>query len=347
MVTGGAGFIGSNFIRLLVRNEKQHEVVNFDALTYAGNLANLEDVAADRRCKFIKGNICYAQAVESAMRGCDAVVHFAAESHVDRSIYEPSPAIQTNITGTFVLLEAARRLSLPRFVQVSTDEVYGDMAADKFADESFPLRPSSPYSASKAAGDLLALSYVRTYGLPVLITRSSNNYGPYQFLEKFLPLMITNALADRALPIYGVGAQQRDWVHVSDNCRGILSVLERGKVGDVYNIGGHDVVDNLSMAQKVLRLLGKPESLITHVEDRPGHDRRCALDSKKAAKELGWKPEIKLEEGLRETIDWYRSNTKWTEDLRAGEYQQYYEKYYENRTDSLHAIARRQTEIDQ
>jgi len=346
-VTGGAGFIGSNFIRLLVGYEKRHEVVNFDALTYAGNLANLEDVAAERRYKFVKGNICDAQAVESTMRGSDAVVHFAAESHVDRSIYEPSPAIQTNITGTFVLLEAARRLSLPRFVQVSTDEVYGDIAAGEFADESYPLKPSSPYSASKASGDLLALSYVRTYGLPVLITRSSNNYGPYQFLEKFLPLMITNALADRALPIYGDGAQQRDWVHVNDNCRGILQVLEHGKVGEVYNIGGHDVVDNLSMAKQVLRLLGKPASLITHVEDRPGHDRRCALNSKKAVTELGWKPEIKLEEGLRETIGWYGNNTKWIENLRAGEYRQYYQKYYENRADSLKTITRQRTEIDQ
>jgi dTDP-glucose 4,6-dehydratase len=346
MVTGGAGFIGSNFIRLLMRNEKQHEVVNFDALTYAGNLANLEDVGSERGYKFIRGNICDAQAVASAMRGCDAVVHFAAESHVDRSIYEPSPAIQTNITGTFVLLEAARKLVLARFVQVSTDEVYGDIAAGKFAEESYPLKPSSPYSASKAAGDLLALSYVRTYGVPVLITRSSNNYGPYQFLEKFLPLMITNALAGCALPLYGDGAQQRDWVHVNDNCQGILKVLEQGKVGEVYNIGGHDVVDNLSMAKKVLRLLDKPESLITHVEDRPGHDRRCALDSTKAMTELGWKPEIKLEEGLRETIGWYGNNTKWIEALRAGEYRQYYQKYYESRADSLKAIAQRQTEID-
>ena len=345
-MTGGAGFIGSNFIRQLVGDEKRHEVVNFDALTYAGNLANLEDVAAERRYKFVKGNICDAQAVESTMRGSDAVVHFAAESHVDRSIYEPSPAIQ-QITGTFVLLEAARRLSLPRFVQVSTDEVYGDIAAGECADESYPLKPTSPYSASKASGDLLALSYVRTYGLPVLITRSSNNYGPYQFLEKFLPLMITNALADRALPIYGDGAQQRDWVHVNDNCRGILQVLEHGKVGEVYNIGGHDVVDNLSMAKQVLCLLGKPASLITHVEDRPGHDRRCALNSKKAVTELGWKPEIKLEEGLRETIGWYGNNTKWIENLRAGEYRQYYQKYYENRADSLKTITRQRTEIDQ
>jgi dTDP-glucose 4,6-dehydratase len=276
------------------------------------------------------------------MRGCDAVVHFAAESHVDRSIYEPSPAIQTNITGTFVLLEVARKLALPRFVQVSTDEVYGDIAAGEFADESYPLKPSSPYSASKAAADLLALSYVRTYGLPVLITRSSNNYGPYQFLEKFLPLLITSALADRPLPIYGDGAQQRDWVHVNDNCRGILHVLEHGKVGEVYNIGGHSVVDNLSLARNVLRLLGKPESLITHVEDRPGHDRRCALDFKKAVTELGWRPEIKLEEGLRRTVDWYRSNLKWIEDLRAGEYRQYHQKYYESRADSLNAILRNQ-----
>ena len=273
------------------------------------------------------------------MRGCDAVVHFAAESHVDRSIYQPSAVIQTNITGTFIVLEAARKLSIPRLVHVSTDEVYGDIPAATFADESFSLRPSSPYSASKAAADLLVLSYVRTYGLPAIITRSSNNYGPYQFPEKLLPLMITNAFEDKSLPIYGDGKQQRDWLHVEDNCRGILTVLERGKLGEVYNIGGLDVTENLALVRELLRLLGKPDTLISYVQDRPGHDRRYALTCEKIKTELGWKPTISLADGLRQTIEWYRSHQKWLDDVRAGEYRAYYEKYYDNRNHSLHAIA--------
>lgn len=268
-VSGGAGFIGSNFIRHVLAN-KEYAVVNYDKLTYAGNLSNLKSVAGSPKYQFVKGDICDTAAVETAMSGCDAVVHFAAESHVDRSIYEPAASIETNVKGTFVLLQVARKLNVSRFLHISTDEVYGDMQPGAFADENSPIRPSSPYSSSKAGSDLLVLSYVRTYGFPGLITRSSNNYGPYQFPEKFLPLMITNALTDKSLPIYGDGQQQRDWLHVEDNCRGILAVLERGRVAEVYNIGGLDIVDNLTMARRLLKAMGKPESLLAYVKDRPG-----------------------------------------------------------------------------
>jgi dTDP-glucose 4,6-dehydratase len=338
-VTGGAGFIGSNFIRHVLSVRKNCAVVNYDKLTYAGNLANLDSVAKNSGYRFVKGDICDAAAVEAAMRGCDAVVHFAAESHVDRSIYDPTPVIQTNVTGTFILLEVARKAGVSRFVHVSTDEVYGDIPPGAFADENSPLQPSSPYSASKAGSDLLVRSYVRTYKFPALITRSSNNYGPYQFPEKFLPLMITNALCDKPLPIYGDGKQQRDWLHVEDNCRGILAVVEKGKIGEVYNIGGSHVEENLAMAQRLLRLTGKPNSLLRYVADRPGHDRRYALNSGKMERELGWKPGISLEDGVRQTIEWYKDNNKWVSDVRAGEYLSYYEKYYDDRENSLKAIA--------
>jgi dTDP-glucose 4,6-dehydratase len=338
LVTGGAGFIGSNFIRHVVNERKDYRLVNLDKLTYAGNLANLAEIAGNPNYQFIKGDACDAGTVESAMRGCDAVVHFAAESHVDRSIYEPAPAIDTNVKGTFTLLEAARSLRVERFVHISTDEVYGDLPPGSFADEDSALRPSSPYSASKAGADLLALSYVRTYGLPAIITRSSNNYGPYQFPEKFLPLMITNALERRPLPIYGDGKQQRDWLHVEDNCRGILRVLEKGRVGHVYNIGGLDIEENLTVARRLLQLTKRPESLITYIKDRPGHDRRYALRCQKIQDELGWKPAIPLEEGLRQTIDWYTNHTDWLAGVRGGEYRSYYAKYYENRDSSLGEI---------
>jgi dTDP-glucose 4,6-dehydratase len=338
-ITGGAGFIGSNFIRHVLSLNKGYKIVNFDKLTYAGNLANLESVADHPDYSFVRGSICDAGAVEAAMRGCDAVVHFAAESHVDRSIYEPAPVIDTNVTGTFIMLQLARQLRIERFVHISTDEVYGDMAPGAFANENSPLQPSSPYSASKASSDLLVLSYVRTYGFPGVITRSSNNYGPYQFPEKFLPLMITNALDNKALPIYGDGKQQRDWLHVEDNCRGVLAVLERGRIGEVYNIGGLDIEENLTIARTLLRLIGKPETLLSYVKDRPGHDRRYALHCDKMEKDLGWKPAIPLEEGLRQTIDWYKSNAKWMAGVRDGEYLSYYDKYYENRDSSLHALS--------
>jgi dTDP-glucose 4,6-dehydratase len=338
-VTGGAGFIGSNFIRHVLQTGSGHAIINYDKLTYAGNLANLRSIANHPRYGFVKGDICDATTSEAAMRGCDVVVHFAAESHVDRSIYEPAPVVQTNVTGTFTLLEVARKLSISRFVHISTDEVYGDIPPPAFASEDSPLQPSSPYSATKAASDLLVRSYVRTYGFPALITRSSNNYGPYQFPEKFLPLMITNALYDKRLPIYGDGKQQRDWLHVEDNCRGILAVLEKGKIGEVYNLGGLDVEENLNMARRLLHLTGKPENLLSYVQDRPGHDRRYALDCRKITAELGWRPEIFLEDGLRQTIDWYQGNSDWVADVRAGEYLSYYEKYYDNRQSSLRAIA--------
>jgi dTDP-glucose 4,6-dehydratase len=337
-VTGGAGFIGSNFIRHILALGKDYAVVNYDKLTYAGNLANLDAVENNPRYRFVKGDICDAAAVEAAMDGCGAVVHFAAESHVDRSIYEPAASIETNVKGTFILLQVARKIAVNRFVHISTDEVYGDMPPGAYANEDSPLQPSSPYSSSKAGSDLLVRSYVRTYGFPALITRSSNNYGPFQFPEKFLPLMITNALDDQPLPIYGDGKQQRDWLHVEDNCRGILAVLERGRIGEVYNIGGLDVEENLTMAHRLLRAMEKPETLLTYVKDRPGHDRRYALTCDKMNRDLGWKPEISLDEGLRQTIDWYRNNTKWMAGVRGGEYLSYYEKYYENRDSSLHAI---------
>ena len=315
-----------------------YEIVNYDKLTYAGNLANLEGFADRPEYTFVKGDICDAAAVEAAMRGCDVVVHFAAESHVDRSIYEPGPAVETNVMGTLFVLQAARALSIGRFVQISTDEVYGDVAPGAFADEDSPVVPSSPYSASKASADLLVRSYVRTFGFPAIITRSSNNYGPYQFPEKFLPLMITNALDNKALPIYGDGRQERDWLHVEDNCRGVLTVIERGRLGEVYDIGGLDVIDNLSVARKLLHLMEKSESLLSYVADRPGHDRRYALRCKKMEDELGWKPAISFDDGLRQTIKWYKANASWLADVRGGAYRSYYDKYYKNRDASLRAI---------
>ena len=342
-VTGGAGFIGSNFIRHVLGLDKNYSIVNYDKLTYAGNLANLEALVDNPNYRFVKGDICDAVAVEAAMRECEAVVHFAAESHVDRSIYEPAPVIETNVMGTFVLLQTARKIGLNRFVHISTDEVYGDLAPDAFADEDSSLRPSSPYSASKASADLLVRSYIRTYGFPALITRSSNNYGPYQFPEKFLPLMITNALGNKSLPIYGDGKQQRDWLHVEDNCRGILAVLERGRTGETYNIGGLEVEENLKVAVHLLRMMHLPETLLSYVTDRPGHDRRYALDCSKIQRELCWKAEISLETGLEQTIDWYKSHAQWVAAVCRGEYRFYYQKYYENRDSSLDAMGRSET----
>lgn len=338
-VTGGAGFIGSNFIRHVLALAKDRSIVNYDKLTYAGNLANLESVAANPRYRFVKGDICDLAAVELAMRGCDSVVHFAAESHVDRSIYEPASSIETNVKGTFILLQIARKLGIHRFVHVSTDEVYGDLPTGTFATENSALKPSSPYSASKAASDLLVLSYVRTYSFPALVTRSSNNYGPFQFPEKFLPLMIANASEDKPLPIYGDGMQQRDWLHVEDNCRAIVSVLEHGRIGEIYNIGGLHTEENATIVRKLLCGMGKPETLLTHVQDRPGHDRRYALDCRKIQEELGWNPAIPLEDGLRQTIAWYRDNAQWVTSVRNHEYQSYYNRYYTNRDVALQAVS--------
>jgi len=338
LVTGGAGFIGSNFIRYVLGLPQGHQVVNYDKLTYAGNLANVASVENDPNYRFIKGDICDPSAVEAAMKGCDAVLHFAAESHVDRSIYQPATAIDTNVIGTSTLLQIARATRISRFVQISTDEVYGDIPQCTFADENFRIAPSSPYSASKAGADLLVLSYVRTYGFPAMITRSSNNYGPFQFPEKFMPVMIMNALDGKPVPIYGDGKQQRDWLHVEDNCRGILVVLERGRVGEVYNIGGLDILENLDLAKRLLRLTGKPESLLSHVQDRPGHDRRYALSCEKIKREFGWEPKISLEDGLRHSIDWYRSHASWVNQVRSGEYLAYYQKNYDHRDSSLSSL---------
>ena len=338
-VTGGAGFIGSNFVRHVLALGQNHRVVNYDKLTYAGNLANLESIAADPNYSFVRGDICDGASVSQAMAGCDVVVHFAAESHVDRSIYEPAPVVETNVTGTFVLLQVARQCGVKRFVHVSTDEVYGDIPAGQSSSEQYPLQPNSPYSASKASSDLLVRSFVRTYGFPAVITRASNNYGPYQFPEKFIPLMITNALDDKPLPVYGDGAQERDWLHTEDHCRAIFAVLERGRDGEVYNIGGGHVEKNIDMVRRLLQTLGKPESLISYVKDRPGHDRRYALECSKMNRELGWSPRIPLEEGLKKTVEWYKANSAWLAEIRKGEYRSYYEKYYVNRDSSLRAIS--------
>jgi dTDP-glucose 4,6-dehydratase len=330
LITGGAGFIGSAFVRLLLAETDWH-VVNLDKLTYAGNLENLDSVRDDPRYRFVHADICDGDAVESAMEGADAAVHFAAESHVDRSILSPEPVIQTNLRGTFTLLEAARRSRLGRFVHVSTDEVYGSLEAPLEADESYPLNPSSPYSASKAGSDLLARSYFVTYKLPLSITRASNNYGPYQFPEKLIPLMIANALEGRELPVYGDGMQVRDWLYVDDHCRGILAVLRQGREGEIYNIGGSRSLPNLEVVRRVLSLTGRPESLIRYVPDRPGHDRRYALSSDKLIRETGWRPSTDFETGLAETIEWYRAHPDWVDHVRSGAYREYYEQNYGRR----------------
>src|SRR5689334_7440817 len=335
LVTGGAGFIGSAFVRMLLQGDsgRPRMVLNLDKLTYAGNLENLTTVSADARYRFIPGDICDAALVNSlvAEEKPDVIVNFAAESHVDRSILSPMPVFETNLRGTFTLLEAARTHNTPRYVQISTDEVYGSIDPPHEADENYPLRASSPYSASKAGADLLALSYFVTYRMSVMVTRASNNYGPYQFPEKLIPLMISNAMEDKPLPIYGDGMQIRDWLYVDDHCRAILAAIERGRPGEIYNIGGSRALPNIDVVHKILAALGKPESLMQTVKDRPGHDRRYALSSEKLMRETGWKPEMPFEEGLQATIDWYRSNAAWIAHVKSGEYQTYYERNYANR----------------
>jgi len=332
LVTGGAGFIGSAFVRLSLSDDSTR-IINLDKLTYAGNLANLESVSGNPRYRFVHGDICDDELVKSllAEESPDAIVHFAAESHVDRSILSAAPAFETNLRGTFTLLEAARAHRIGRFVHISTDEVYGSLAAPLEADEGFPLNPSSPYSASKAGSDLLARSYFVTYRLPVVITRASNNYGPYQFPEKLIPLMISNGLEARPLPIYGDGMQVRDWLYVDDHCRGIRAVLDKGRDGEIYNIGGDRSLPNLDVVRKILAATGMPESLIKTVEDRPGHDRRYALTSAKLIRETGWKPQVDFESGLARTVQWYRENAAWVNSVKSGEYLTYYAQNYENR----------------
>ncbi len=330
LVTGGAGFIGSNLIRLILRSRDWH-VVNLDALTYAGNLANLRDVEQEPRYHFVHGRIEDASLVRRVMEqyGIRGIIHCAAESHVDRSIMSAEPFVETNIRGTLVLLEAARACSVERFVHVSTDEVYGSLQPDDppFTEES-PLQPNSPYAASKAAADCLVRAFVHTYGMPALITRCSNNYGPYQFPEKLIPLMIANALEDKPLPVYGDGQQVRDWIFVDDHCRGLLAAYEHGRCGEVYNFGGQSERRNLDVVRAIVRILGKPESLIEHVPDRPGHDRRYAIDCRKAIGELGWSPTVDFEEGLERTIAWYVDNQAWVNAVRSGQYRHYYAQQY-------------------
>ena len=328
LVTGGAGFIGSNFIRYWLQAHPSDRIVNIDKLTYAGNRQNLEGVSPGH--ELVCEDIAEAN-LEERMEGVEAVFHFAAESHVDRSIDSADVFVRTNVLGTQRLLEAARRRRIPRFVLISTDEVYGALGASGEFTEDSPFRPNSPYAATKAAADLLARSYFKTYQFPVIVTRACNNYGPYQHPEKMIPLMTTNALNGLPLPVYGEGAQVREWIHVEDHCRALEAVLRRGRPGEVYNLGSGSRSTNLELVQMILRLLDKPASLIRFVADRPGHDFRYALDSAKAHRELGWEPQIALEAGLEQTLRWYRDNHEWVRSARGGSYQQYYSQMYENR----------------
>ena len=331
LVTGGAGFIGSNFIRYMM-SRYNYQLINLDKLTYAGNLENLDDVKDDPRYAFVRGDIADWHCIKEIFSNkIDVLVNFAAESHVDRSIEDSSAFIRTNVEGTRVLLEAARRYGVERFIQISTDEVYGSLGSEGHFTEEFPLNPSSPYSASKTAADLLAMAYFKTYNLPVIITRCSNNYGPYQFPEKLIPLMITNALEDKLLPVYGDGLNVRDWLHVWDHCAALDLVLHRGKPGEIYNIGGNNERKNIEIVRRILEELGKPESLITFVKDRPGHDRRYAIDATRLRKELNWRPSYTFEQGLKETIKWYCENKRWWQKIKSGEYQKYYERMYAHR----------------
>ena len=333
LVTGGAGFIGSAFIRQALGGNAVTALYNVDKLTYAGNLENLASVAADTRYRFERADIADADEIERVFASFapDAVAHFAAESHVDRSILSPEPVIRTNLNGTFTLLEAARRHGTARFVHVSTDEVYGSIDEPHDADESYPLKASSPYSASKAGSDLLALSYFTTYKMNVSVTRASNNYGPFQFPEKLIPLMIANALEGKPLPVYGDGMQIRDWLYVDDHCSAIDAVLRRGRAGEVYNIGGSRALPNIDVVKRILEATGLGEELITYVKDRPGHDRRYAITSEKAETETGWKPCVEFEDGLARTVAWYRENPRWIANVRSGAYREFYEKNYSNR----------------
>lgn len=345
LVTGGAGFIGSNFVQYILDHEQGIALlVNLDLLTYAGNLENLKAVEHDSRYQFVKGDIRDKELVEQLFTkyDFDTVVHFAAESHVDRSIVEPEIFLTTNIVGTQTLLDAAKRhwkvnpedkysrefRPGVRYLQVSTDEVYGALGKVGMFQETTPLSPNSPYSASKASADLVVRAYHQTYGMPVNITRCSNNYGPYQFPEKLIPLMIHNAQTDKPLPVYGDGMQIRDWLHVSDHCAAIHTVLMKGRVGEIYNIGGNNEKANIEIVRLILKELGKPESLITYVKDRPGHDRRYAIDNTKITTELGWAPVYTFEQGIHETIQWYLANPEWVEQITSGDYQNYYRNMY-------------------
>jgi dTDP-glucose 4,6-dehydratase len=336
LITGGAGFIGSNFIRHLINSRRDVEIINFDSLTYAGNPESLADIAENPRYKFVRGDIADKDAVNSVFEeGLDALVNFAAETHVDRSIEDAAPFVRTNIMGTQCLLDAAKRFKVPKFVQISTDEVYGSAPAGESFTEEMTLDPRSPYAASKASADHFVSAYTNTYGLPAVVLRCTNNYGPYQFPEKLIPLMIANAQEDKSLPIYGDGMQERDWLFVEDYCSAIKLALEKAAPGSIYNVSAGAPQPNLKIVRAILQRLGKPESLMQYVKDRPGHDRRYALDSSKIQRELGWSPAVSFEEGIRRTIDWYQNNSAWLDHARSGEYRNYYDRHYVRRTETF------------
>ncbi|EPY7710153.1 dTDP-glucose 4,6-dehydratase [Bacillus pacificus] len=333
LVTGGAGFIGSNFVRYMVKKYPEYNIVNLDSLTYAGNLENLKDIEELPNYKFVKGDIADRQFINQLFKDekFDYVLNFAAESHVDRSITNPDIFIQTNIQGTQVLLDAAKNAEVKKYLQVSTDEVYGTLGETGYFTEETPLASNSPYSSSKAGADLLVRAYHETFGLPVNITRCSNNYGPFHFPEKLIPLMIINALDDKQLPVYGDGLNVRDWLHVEDHCQAIDLVLHKGKNGEVYNVGGNNERTNIEIVKTILKALDKPESLIKYVTDRPGHDRRYAIDATKLREELGWSPKYNFDTGIEQTIKWYLENQDWWKNIISGEYQEYFKNQYANR----------------
>ncbi|MCO7176706.1 dTDP-glucose 4,6-dehydratase [Sporolactobacillus kofuensis] len=330
LVTGGAGFIGSNFIHYMMKNYPSDTIINFDLLTYAGNLENLEDIRKNPNYHFVHGNICNDELLDYVIDqfAVDAIVNFAAESHVDRSITEPGVFIKTNVLGTQTLLEVAKNKHIHKYLQVSTDEVYGTLGSTGYFKETTPLAPNSPYASSKASADLVVRAYYETYGINTNITRCSNNYGPYHFPEKLIPLIITNALENKKLPVYGDGKNVRDWLYVEDHCRAIDLVLHRGKPGEVYNVGGHHEMRNIDLIELILDKLHKPNSLIKHVSDRPGHDRRYAIDPTKITTELGWHPQFTLEQGLNKTIQWYQTHMEWWHKIKSGSYMDYYKKHY-------------------
>jgi len=329
LITGGAGFIGSNFIHYWLENNLEDKIINLDALTYAGNLENLKDIEKNKNYKFVKGNICDKDLVNSLVKGVDIIVNFAAESHVDRSIIKSEDFIKTNIVGTRVLLEAAKNNGNIRFHHISTDEVFGALKLNDLAfNEKTAYDPRSPYSASKAASDHLVRACWHTYNLPVTISNCSNNYGPYQFPEKIIPLFITNLMENKKVPVYGEGKNIRDWIQVDDHNRGVEMIIKKGKIGETYCLGGNCEKNNIEITRKILELMGKGEEMIEYVKDRPGHDLRYAIDFSKINKELGWQPEIKFEDGLVQTIEWYKNNQDWWKKIKSGEYQKYYKKQY-------------------
>ena len=333
LVTGGCGFIGSNFIHYILAQYPHYRVINLDKLTYCGNLDNLCEAVQQPNVAFVKGDIADREKVMGILHdeGVDCIVNFAAESHVDRSIEDPDLFLRTNVLGTQVLLEGAREAEVPLFIQISTDEVYGSLGPTGHFAETTPLKPNSPYAASKTAADLMVRAYIKTFGINAIVTRCSNNYGPYQFPEKLLPLMISNAMEDRELPVYGDGLNIRDWIYVEDHCRALDVILHRGKSGQIYNIGGASERTNLEVVRTILEVLGKPESLIRFVTDRPGHDRRYAMDFSKLKKELGWQPQVTFEEGIKRTVTWYVEHQAWWQRIKTGEYMEYYERMYGNR----------------